>query len=128
MLSKLVAEKCPPLVRARVQSMIEDTPVETILAELEGMRERKNRRGVLPQITVPALVVVGALDVLTPPSDAEAMQKEIPGAWLIIPLGVSHLVGREPSGARTYNGRSRPCLGPWRVARGDRVTGFRERG
>ncbi len=92
MLPKLVAADCPALARARVQSMIEATAVETILADLDGMRDRKNRRVVLAQIAVPTLVVVGSLDVLTPPSDAEAMAKAIPGAQLCVVSGAGHMV------------------------------------
>lgn len=99
MVPKLVAQNCDALVRARVQTMIEALPVETILADLEGMRERKNRRVVLPQLALPVLVVVGALDVITPPSDAEAMQKEIPGAQLAVIPDAGHLVPMEAPAA-----------------------------
>lgn len=95
MLQKLVAADCDLPVRARLQSMIEGTAVETILADLEGMRDRKNRRVVLKQIAVPALVVVGSLDVLTPPSDAEAMQKDIAGATLVVVPDAGHMVPME---------------------------------
>jgi pimeloyl-ACP methyl ester carboxylesterase len=95
MLPKLVAADCGMLVRARLQTMIEQTPVETILADLEGMRERKNRRGVLPLVEAPTLVVVGSLDVLTPPSDAEAMAKAIPGAQLLVVPDAGHMTPME---------------------------------
>ncbi len=95
MVPKLVAAGADATVRARLQTMIEATPVETILADLEGMRERKNRRVVLPQIAVPTLVAVGALDVLTPPSDAEAMHKEIAGSQLVVVADAGHMVPME---------------------------------
>jgi pimeloyl-ACP methyl ester carboxylesterase len=98
MVPKLLSPGCDALVRARVQTMVESLAVETILADLEGMRERKNRRVVLPQLAMPVLVVVGALDVITPPSDAEAMQKEIPGAQLAVVPDAGHLVPMEAPG------------------------------
>jgi pimeloyl-ACP methyl ester carboxylesterase len=75
--------------------MIEDLPVETIQADLAGMRLRKNRRAVLAQIQVPTLVVVGAQDAVTPPSDAEAMQKEIAGSSLVVVPDAGHMVPLE---------------------------------
>jgi pimeloyl-ACP methyl ester carboxylesterase len=95
MLPKLVAPGCGPFVRARLQTMIESSPVETILADLAGMRERKNRRVVLSQIQVPTMVVVGSLDELTPPNDAEAMAKAIPGAQLLVVQDAGHMVPME---------------------------------
>ncbi len=95
MLPKLVADGAPPLVRARLQSMIEGTPVETVLADLEGMRLRKSRNGILAQIRVPTLVTVGALDTLTPPSDSEAMAREIEGCRLAVIDGAGHMLPME---------------------------------
>jgi pimeloyl-ACP methyl ester carboxylesterase len=59
------------------------------------MRERKNRRGVLAQVQVPALVVVGEHDALTPPAEAEAMAKAIPGAQFRVVPGAGHLTPLE---------------------------------
>jgi pimeloyl-ACP methyl ester carboxylesterase len=83
---QLLAPLPDPLVAARVQTMIESTPVETILADLAGMRERKNRRGILAQITVPVQVVVGEKDTITPPAEGEAMARAVPsGGFLVVP-------------------------------------------
>ncbi|MGE3175548.1 MAG: alpha/beta fold hydrolase [Planctomycetota bacterium] len=95
LLPKLLAKDAAPQVQARMQTMIEATPVETILADLAGMRERKNRRGVLPQLQAPTFVVVGEHDALTPPAEAEAMAKEIPGAQLLVVPGAGHMTPME---------------------------------
>lgn len=95
MLPKLVAGKASSTVRGRLQTMIEATAVETILADLQGMRQRPDRRSMLPSITVPTLVAVGEQDVLTPPSEAKAMADAIPGARLVIVPGAGHMLPME---------------------------------
>jgi pimeloyl-ACP methyl ester carboxylesterase len=49
----------------------------------------------LPTIKVPTLIVVGDLDIVTPVSSAEQIQKSISGSVLKIMKGVSHLPNRE---------------------------------
>lgn len=95
MLPKLVAAQASGTVRGRLQTMIEGTAVETILADLQGMRERPDRRELLPTITVPTLVVAGEQDVLTPPSEAKAMAEAIPGSKLVIVPGAGHMLPME---------------------------------
>jgi len=73
MLPKLLADAASPSVRAQLTSMIERTPVETILADLAGMAQRPDRTEVLGSVSCPVLAVVGALDALTPIRDAEAI-------------------------------------------------------
>lgn len=95
LMGKLVAADADAFVRARLQTMIEGTAVETILADLRGMRDRKNRRGVLGQIAVPTLVVVGEHDALTPPAEAEQMAAAIPGARIAVVPGAGHMTPLE---------------------------------
>jgi 23S rRNA (uracil1939-C5)-methyltransferase len=83
-----------PLVAARLQSMIEHAGRDD-RRRPAGMRERKNCRGVLAQVAVPALVVVGEHDALTPPAEAESMAKAIPGARLVVVPGAGHLTPLE---------------------------------
>lgn len=87
------------LLRARLRSMIEAQPVETIVADLRGMRERPDRSAMLPSIAVPTLVVVGSEDTLTPPSEAERVAQAIPGARVAIVPGCGHLVPMEDPAA-----------------------------
>ncbi len=96
MLPKLVPADAPAFVRARLQSMIERTPVETILADLEGMSQRPDRTQVLRGAMFPVLACAGALDALTPPSDARAMA-EAAGARgsLAIVDGAGHMLPME---------------------------------
>jgi 3-oxoadipate enol-lactonase len=68
---------------------------ETVEADLVGMRDRPDQTASLSSIAVPTLVVVGELDVLTPPSEAQAMASGIPGARLVTIPGAGHLAPME---------------------------------
>jgi 3-oxoadipate enol-lactonase len=60
---------------------------------------RMDPRADLGSITVPALVVVGADDKLTPPDVARQIASEIPGAELAVIPDAGHLVNIEQSDA-----------------------------
>ena len=78
-------------VRARLRSMIEACPYETIVAALGGMRDRPDRTNVLASVTVPAAVIVGEFDAVTPPSEAELMANGLQDASLTVVPGAGHL-------------------------------------
>ncbi len=78
--------------------ILRQTP-ETVEADLAAMRDRPDARPGLGSIGVPALVVVGAQDALTPPADSEAMAAAIPGARLVTIPGAGHLTPMERPGA-----------------------------
>jgi 3-oxoadipate enol-lactonase len=82
-------------VQARVRSMVEGTRYETIVAALQGMRDRQDRTHVLPTISVPALVVGGEHDPSTPPAQMRALAQAIPGARTVIVPGAGHLAPLE---------------------------------
>lgn len=77
--------------RVRLRGMIEATPPETIVANLEGMARRPDRTDMLSSITVPTLVMVGEDDGLTPPDVAGHMAELIPQAELVVIPGAGHL-------------------------------------
>ncbi len=77
--------------RARLRTMMEATPYETIVAGLAGMAARPDRSHLLASITVPTLVLVGEEDAVNPPAEARAMADAIPGAELVVVPGVGHL-------------------------------------
>ncbi len=86
----LVASDADPLVRARLRTMIEGTPTESIVAFSRGMRDRPDRTAVLAGLEVPVLVVVGEHDALVPVSEAEEMAA-VAGARLEVVPGVGHM-------------------------------------
>lgn len=95
MVPKLVAETATHDVRARLQTMIESTPVETIVADLEGMRLREDRLHVLATLQKKVLCAVGAHDALTPVSDAKAMVDACEHATLAVIDGAGHMMPME---------------------------------
>ncbi len=95
MIERLVPTDADLLVKGRLASMIEGLPVETIIADLRGLRDRADRTWLLPRIAVPTLVVVGERDTLTPPSEARQMASAISGARLVVVPGAGHVVPLE---------------------------------
>jgi len=90
-LTALLSPTASPAARARLRSMIEMSPYEAIVAGLAGMGKRPDRTGVLAEVTVPAVVIVGADDTTTPPSLAKAMAAALPDAKLHIIEDAGHM-------------------------------------
>jgi pimeloyl-ACP methyl ester carboxylesterase len=72
---------------------------ETVEADLSAMRDRKDSTDLLARISIPALVLVGENDALTPPALSEKMAAAIPGARLVRIPGAGHLAPMERPGA-----------------------------
>jgi pimeloyl-ACP methyl ester carboxylesterase len=83
----------------RVQRIMRRQSAKTVEADLTAMRDRPDRRGELARVAIPALVVVGEQDALTPPADSELMAGTIPGARLVTIPGAGHLTPMERPGA-----------------------------
>lgn len=98
MLPKLLGEKTqrdkPELVR-RVREMILSSSVEGIVHALEGLASRPDSTPLLHEISCPTLILAGADDILTPPSDARAMAERIRGAQVEIIPDAGHLSNLE---------------------------------
>ena len=84
-----------PDVAALCRTRIEAQPAEAIASAIRAMMTRPDAGPSLPSIDVPALVLVGEEDVLTPPSEAEQLQRGIPGASLVRIPGAGHLSSLE---------------------------------
>ncbi|MEO6593200.1 MAG: alpha/beta fold hydrolase [Planctomycetota bacterium] len=100
MLPKLLASRPASdahglMLRARLQTMMEAQSIETIVADLRGLRDRPDRTDMLPSIAVPTLVVVGSEDAITPRAESEQMAKSIPGAKLAVVAGCGHMTPME---------------------------------
>lgn len=101
MIPRLVAPSAELAVRGRIRTMIEAVPVESMVADLRGMRDRPDRTSLLGRIDAPVGVVVGEDDVLTPPESAEHMARAagtdvrvIPGAGHMAPMERPEAVNR----------------------------------
>ncbi len=91
LVSGLLSQGASLASRARLRTMVESTPYETILGSLSGMRLRPDRSSVLGDLDVPVAVIVGEEDRLTTPEDAHTMSSAIPGATLHVIPGAGHL-------------------------------------
>lgn len=97
-LEKLLCEgthKARPDVVAKVRAIASSTPAETLVGALAALAERPDSRPVLGTIRVPATVIVGTHDVVTPPEISQAMATAIPGAQLVEVPAAGHLTPME---------------------------------
>jgi 3-oxoadipate enol-lactonase len=84
----------PELV-ARVRRTIESNPPRGIADALAGLAARADSMPTLREIRVPTLVVVGEEDTITPPAEAEALQRGIAGSRLATIPRAGHLANLE---------------------------------
>jgi len=94
MIGKSTRAKRPALIDD-VHRMLGSAPVDGIVGALEAMMERIDSTATLPTIDVPTLVVVGAEDVLTPPSEAEILHEAIRGSRLEVIDHAGHVSNLE---------------------------------
>ena len=87
MLPKLLTpetvSKRPEIVKF-IRDMMLKTKPEGAAAALRGMAERNDQTELLPKISVPTLIVVGAEDAITPVADSEKMHHAIRGSRLVV--------------------------------------------
>jgi YbgC/YbaW family acyl-CoA thioester hydrolase len=92
MLPRFFTAAVAPHVIESVRAVILHTPVPGIIGALGAMRERSDSTPLLPTLAgVPSLVVVGADDVITPPSIARVMAAALPAAQLVEIGGAGHV-------------------------------------
>ncbi len=92
MLPRFFTPQVSPEIIERVRTVIMQTPVAGLVGALSAMRDRPDSTSLLPTLSgIPTLVLVGAEDMITPPSIAQAMAAAIPGARLMEIPGAGHL-------------------------------------
>jgi len=84
-----------PGVAAAVRQIIGTPNPRSLTAALAAMASRPDSRPLLGSIGVPALVVVGEEDTLTPPVSSEAMVQAMPLARLVRIPSAGHLASLE---------------------------------
>ena len=98
MLPKLLTpetvSKHPEIVK-RVRDMMLKTKPEGAAAALRGMAEREDQTELLPKISVPTLILVGAEDAITPVADSEKMHHAIEGSSLVVLDHAGHVSNLE---------------------------------
>jgi pimeloyl-ACP methyl ester carboxylesterase len=95
MLPKMIVPEAPDALRQRVRTIMESTSPDGVTAALRAMAVRHDSSSVLRGLSVPALVVVGERDPITPPSDAQRMAAAIPHAKLVQIANAAHLSNME---------------------------------
>jgi 3-oxoadipate enol-lactonase len=98
MIPKLFAEstrKSNPRVVESVRRVVLATSVQGIAAAARGMAERPPMTGMLGRIECPTLVLVGELDVISPPDEMRCLAEAIRGARLVQIAGGAHLAPLE---------------------------------
>jgi pimeloyl-ACP methyl ester carboxylesterase len=91
---KLTLEQHPERVEP-MRAIMQRISPQGIAGALRGMACRPDRRGDLPKIAVPTLVLVGEEDVITPPAEAKAMAESIPNARLELIPHAGHMAPYE---------------------------------
>ncbi|MGZ8384798.1 MAG: alpha/beta fold hydrolase, partial [Nitrospira sp.] len=94
LLSPATVQTKPGLVR-HVRAMIVGNQISGIAGDLMAMAERPDSVTLLKHITCPAQIIVGELDLPTPPSDAKLMADLMPNARLAIIPAAAHLSNLE---------------------------------
>jgi pimeloyl-ACP methyl ester carboxylesterase len=98
LLPKLVARAtlgARPEVVAEVRAMITRAPVAGIIGALRALRDRPDSTPMLDAIRVPALVVAGDDDQITPAAGMQEMARAIPGAQFALIPAAGHVAPLE---------------------------------
>jgi pimeloyl-ACP methyl ester carboxylesterase len=88
---RLFAPDASPAVVEWAHQLVLRQPVTGLVTAQETISLRSDSRPTLATIDVPVLVIVGELDVITPPADAEAMVAGLADARLVVLPGAGHL-------------------------------------
>jgi pimeloyl-ACP methyl ester carboxylesterase len=92
---KLFGPDTPPGVIERARAIATEQPLTNLVATLQALGSRPDSRETASSLDVPALVIVGEKDVLTPPSEAEELAELLPIAQLVSLPGAGHLTPLE---------------------------------
>jgi pimeloyl-ACP methyl ester carboxylesterase len=98
MLPKLLAPGSAardPGLLGRIEAMMRQARPAGVAASLTGLAERPDCFDLLPRISVPALIVVGGEDAITPPEESERMASRLPDASLMVIPGAGHVSNLE---------------------------------
>jgi len=80
---------------ASVREMIVNTSKVSVYNSLHALAIRKDTSGILSEIKIPVLILVGKEDIITPPEMAESMHKKIKDSQLSIIENAGHLSNME---------------------------------
>jgi 3-oxoadipate enol-lactonase len=92
---KLFGPAAPPEVVERARAMAAEQPIANLVATLQALAARPDSRETAASMDVPALVIVGEEDVLTPPSESEELSVLLPLSRLVRIPRAGHLTPME---------------------------------
>jgi len=84
-----------PDVIAALRQMIEAQPPAAIVDSTRAMLARQDAGPLLPSLRLPALVLVGEEDTMTPPEESERISAALPGATLVRVPRAGHMSNME---------------------------------
>ncbi|MDR7415716.1 MAG: alpha/beta fold hydrolase [Armatimonadota bacterium] len=73
-----------PEILEHLRELAASVPAHVLVGCLQGMMERPDSRALLPGLGMPALVVGGEEDPVTPPESARTMAERLPRAQLVL--------------------------------------------
>ncbi|WP_260926615.1 alpha/beta fold hydrolase [Novosphingobium sp. 9] len=94
-LRHFVARDCPEPIFQSVLQMAQRVGLGTYMAQQQAIMDRIDSRETLTTVTVPALVVVGDEDRVTPPERAREMAGAIPGCAYVEIADCGHMATME---------------------------------
>ncbi len=80
-----------PQVLDRLRAVARQVPDHVLVACLEALAARPDSRPLLPSLKLPALVVAGEHDPVTPPESARALAHALPAARLVVVREAGHV-------------------------------------
>ena len=92
---RLFGPSAAPEVVERARSIATEQPVENLVATLQALADRPDSGDTAARMDVPALVIVGEEDSLTPVSEAEELAALLPVAKLVRVPEAGHLAPLE---------------------------------
>ncbi|HVS70218.1 MAG TPA: alpha/beta hydrolase [Phycisphaerae bacterium] len=98
-IARLMRKKPDPATKARIRAIMDRQSAPGIIAGQLAMSRRRDQTDLLADLTIPVLVLVGAEDVITPPSVALNMQSHMPHAMVVQVVGAGHLAVMEQPAA-----------------------------
>ncbi|HEU4522556.1 MAG TPA: alpha/beta hydrolase [Thermoanaerobaculia bacterium] len=91
MLPKMLTSGAPQPLVDETRRIMMSSSSEGVIAALRAMAERSDSTDALRKLNVPALVVAGDQDTITPLADAQRMGALLPNATVVTIRGAAHL-------------------------------------
>jgi pimeloyl-ACP methyl ester carboxylesterase len=88
---KLFGPNATSEVVARARAIAAEQPIENLVATLQALAARPDSSQAAATMAIPALVIVGEEDVLTPPAEAEELATLLPSGKVVRIPGAGHL-------------------------------------